>query len=145
MLIGRVYGELETLRADNEALKREIAELKKQLAGSAATAKVAEPYSMRAEEKRQRARGRRKRQEPKKQRRGRIAKEEKIRRAEETIDIYPDGIAYEQCKLSHVRVVWRMVDGRAKLVAYRMFRGPGKKYGVIPGVSGPAATNPLSP
>ena len=61
-LIGRVYGELETLRAENEALKREIAELKKQRAGSAATAKVAEPYSMRAEEKRQRARGRGKRQ-----------------------------------------------------------------------------------
>ena len=109
-LIGRVYGELETLRAENEALKREIAELKKQLAGSAATAKVSEPYSMRAEEKRQQTRGRGKRKESKKQRRGRIANEEKIRRAEETIDIYPDGIAHEHCKLSHVRVVWRMVE-----------------------------------
>jgi transposase len=32
--------------------------------------------------------------------------------------------------------VWRLEQGRAVLVAYRIFRGPKKTYGVIPGVLG---------
>jgi transposase len=38
--------------------------------------------------------------------------------------------------LSHVRPVWRLEDGRAVLVAYRIYRGPGDRYARIPGVLG---------
>jgi transposase len=38
--------------------------------------------------------------------------------------------------LSHVRPVWRLEDGRAVLVAYQIYRGPGNRYGQIPGVLG---------
>jgi len=116
-----------------DALEKENAALKKQLAG----AKVDEPYSLRAEEQRQQQRGqRKKRKETKKQRRGRRPNEEKIKRAEKTADVYPEGVPLDQCRLSHVRVVWRLLEGRAVLVAYRVFRGPKKQYGVIPGVMG---------
>src|SRR5262249_6960364 len=99
--------------------------------------KVDEPYSLCAEEQRQEQRGqRKKRKESKKQRRGRIATEEKIKRADKTEDVYPPGVPRDQCRLSHVRVVWRLQDGRAVLVAYRVFRGPNQRYGVIPGVLG---------
>jgi transposase len=38
--------------------------------------------------------------------------------------------------LSHVRPVWRLENGRAVLVAYQIYRGPGNRYGQIPGVLG---------
>src|SRR5205085_8945721 len=53
-----------------------------------------------------------------------------------TEDVYPADVPTEQCQLSHVRVAWRLQDGRAVLVAYRIFRGSKKQYGVIPGVLG---------
>ena len=127
---------IEVLQTENKVLRTEIGELKKPLGGSAPPAKVDEAFSLRAEEKRQRARGKRQRKESKKRRRGRIANEEKIRRAEKTEDVYPADLPAEQCCLSHVRVVWRLQQGRAVLVAYRIFRGPQKQYGVIPGVLG---------
>jgi transposase len=126
---------LQAAKLRIEALEQQVGDLQKQLAGT--TVKVNEPYSLRAEEQRQQARGRRKkRKETKKQRRGRQANEEKLKRAEKTEDVYPQGVPVEQCRLSHVRVVWRLREGRAVLVAYRVFRGPRKQYGVIPGVLG---------
>src|SRR6266404_1131977 len=68
---------LEDAKLRIDALEKENAQLKKQLADT--TPKVDESYSMRAEEQRQQQRGKRKnRKETKKQRRGRIANEEKI-------------------------------------------------------------------
>jgi transposase len=129
------FAALQASKLRIETLEKENAELKKQLAGT--TAKVDEPYSLRAEEQRQQQRGKRKPpKETKKQRRGRIANEEKIKRATRTEDVYPQGVPSEQCRLSHVRVVWRLHEGRAVLVAYRVFRGPKKQYGVISGVLG---------
>jgi transposase len=129
------YAALQAAKLRIEALEKEIADLKKQRGGT--TAKVDEPYSVRAEEQRQEKRGRRKKcKETKKRRRGRIANEEKIKRAEKTEDVYPEGVPLDRCRLSHVRVVWRLREGRAVLVAYRIFRGPRKQYGIIPGVLG---------
>ena len=129
------FAALQEAKRRIAALETENAELKKRLAGP--TAQVDEPYSMRAEEQRQHQRGRRKkRKETKKNRRGRLANEEKIKRAEKTEDVYPQGVPIDQCRLSHVRVAWRLQEGRAVLVAYRVFRGPKKQYGAIPGVLG---------
>ena len=131
------------LQKENTQLQKENAKLKKQLSmpstptQPATPTKITEPFSMRAEEKRQEARGKvKKKKESKKQRRGRIANAEKIAQAEKTDDIFPDSVPRELCRLSHVRLVWRLIDGKSMLVAYRIFRGPNKKYGIIPGVLG---------
>lgn len=134
--LGDAYSQLRSATLRIEALEKENADLRKQLAGRTTTAKVAEPFSLHAEEKRQQQRGKSKRKPTKKQRRGRRANEEKLRRAERTEDVYPRDVPPGQCQFSHVRVAWRLENGRAVLVAYRIFRGPKKQYGVIPGVLG---------
>ena len=119
-----------------QAAKQRIDELEKQLAG-AATAKVEQPFSMQAEEKRQEARGKKKNRKPKrKNRRGRLKTADKVALAERTEPIFPDGIAPNDCQLSHTRPVWRLENGRAVLIAYEIYRGPKNQYGKIPGVLG---------
>src|SRR5207302_4713666 len=95
-----------------------------------------EPFSMRAEEKRQEARGKKKHPRKDKGRRGRLLSADKVQRAERTEEVYPDGVAKSDCWLSHTRPVWRLENGRAVLVAYRVYRGPHNQYGQIPGVLG---------
>lgn len=135
--IARAHGELAAARLRIEALERENAELKKQLAGAAPTAPIAEPFSMRAEEKRQEARGQgKKRRKQRAGRRGRIANDDKLHLADAQRDVYPAGVPEAQCQLSHVRLVWRIpAGGPALRIAYRIFRFK-KQYGVIPGVLG---------
>jgi transposase len=113
-----------------------IEELEKQLGGST-TAKVEQPYSLRAEEKRQEARGKKKdRKKQPKGRRGRITSKDKIKLAERIEKVFPEGVPPSDCKLSHTRPVWRLENGRAVLIAYEIYRGPKNQYGQIPGVLG---------
>jgi hypothetical protein len=91
---------------------------------------------MRAEEKRQEARGKKRRKRKDKGRRGRVRTADKVAQAERTAEVYPDGVAHSDCWLSHVRPVWRLELGRAVLIAYRVYRGPHNQYGKIPGVLG---------
>ena len=51
-------------------------------------------------------------------------------------NVFPEGVDPQQCRLSHSRPVWRLIDGRAVLVAYHVYRGPRNEYGKIPGVLG---------
>ena len=112
-----------------------IAELEKQL-GSAGTVKTAEPYSLRAEEQRQATGGNQPAPKHKPKRRGRITTADKIKLAERTEKVYPEGIAPEDCKLSHTRPLWQLENGRAVLLAYEVYRGPNNQYGTIPGSLG---------
>jgi transposase len=114
-----------------QALKR-IEELEKRLGGSP-TVKTDEPYSMRAEERRQ-ARGKKSRK--RKPRRGRLTNAEKIARAERTEKVYPPDVPKSACKLSHTRPVWRLENGRAVLVAYEVYRGPKNQFGKVPATLG---------
>jgi hypothetical protein len=91
---------------------------------------------VRAEEQRQQARGKKKRQRQPKGRRGRLNTAAKVKLAERTEPVFPDGIDKGQCQLSHVRPVWRLEQGRAVLIAYQIYRGPHSQYGKIPGVLG---------
>jgi transposase len=128
---------IEQLEKANAAFQQENIQLRKQLGGP--STKIDESYSMKAEEKRQDARGtkkKKKRKESKKQRRGRIANEEKLSLADAIEDVFPDGVEPDRCQFSHVRLVWRIRLGTATRIAYRIFRGPKKQYGVIPGVLG---------
>jgi len=115
-----------------EAQER-IEELERKL-GLAETEKVDEPFSVNAEEKRQKQRGN-KSQDKKPSRRGRIRTADKIAQAARTEKVFPPGAAEEDCYLSHTRVVWRLEDGQAVLVAYEVYRGgPQHQYGKIAGV-----------
>ena len=129
----RLVDLIVTLQRQLQAAMQRIAELEKQLAGT--TTKVAEPFSLRAEEKRQEARG--KNRKAKRQgRRGRFTTAEKVAQAERSVDVVPDGLDASECQLSHTRPVWRLENGRAVLIAYRIYRGPNDRYGKIPGVLG---------
>jgi hypothetical protein len=121
---GRIGGDrladmlVSALRQLEEA-KRRIQELEEQLKQSA-TVKLDEPYSVAAEEKRQAARGKkaRKPKRSKGKRRGRITTAEKIAQAVRTEPVYPEGVAPEECWLSHARPVWRLEGGQVVLVAF---------------------------
>src|SRR5947209_11847582 len=134
-LVADLCGKLEAANRRIEELNRRIEDLEKQGAGTP-TAKVDESFSTRAEEKRQEARGKKRRKRTPKRRRGRVSTHDKVARAERTEAIFPEGVPPDACRLSHVRPVWRLEDGRAVLVAYQIYRGPGDRYGQIPGVLG---------
>src|SRR4051795_7044517 len=135
-LIATVQRELQAAKQRIAELEHRNAELEQELAATSGTAKLDEPFSMRAEEKRQEARGKKRRQRKDKRRRGRVRTADKIAQAERTEEVYPDGVPPSDCWLSHTRPVWRLEQGRAVLVAYRVFRGPNNHYGKIPGVLG---------
>lgn len=56
--------------------------------------------------------------------------------AEREESVYPGGVDRELCKLSHRRPVWRLENGRAVLIAYRVYRGPRGQFGRISGALG---------
>lgn len=131
----RVVEVLEKMQRALDAANRRIAELEKQL-GGAASAKVDEPFSLRAEERRQEARGKGQRRKSRPTRRGRVTTAEKVRQAERIEKVLPVGAPETECRLSHTRAVWRLENGRAVLVAYEVYRGPKNQYGKIPGMLG---------
>jgi hypothetical protein len=61
---------------------------------------------------------------------------EKIKQAERTEPVFPEGVDKSNCTLSHTRPVWRLEDGRAVLIAYEVYRGPNNQYGKVPGTLG---------
>lgn len=128
--------QLESTSQELKSAQQRIEELEKK-AGGSGTAKVDEPFSMRAEEKRQQARGKKKKNKrSRKGRRGRIATADKVKLAERTEKVFPGGVPQVDCQLSHTRPVWRLENGRAVLIAYQIYRGPKNQYGKIPGVLG---------
>ena len=134
-LLVTLQRRLEGATRELERAKRRIAELEKQF-GPAATKKVDEPFSMRAEERRQEARGKAKRQKKRPTRRGRVTTAEKVRQAARTEKVFPTGVPESDCQLSHTRPAWRLENGRAVLVAYEVYRGPKNQFGKIPGILG---------
>lgn len=115
--------------------KERIEELEKKLGGSA-TVNTSEPYSMRAEEQRQQARGKKPRRKRRSGRRGRLTTAQKVAQAERTEKIFPPDVPESECKLSHTRPLWRFENGHTVLVAYEIYRGPKNQYGEIPGALG---------
>lgn len=118
-----------------ERANKRIEELEKKLGGSP-TAKTDQPYSMRAEEQRQQARGKKPSKKKKSGRRGRLKTAQKIAQAERTEKVFPRDVRESECKFSHTRPLWRFENGRTVLVAYEVYRGPNNRYGQIPGSLG---------
>jgi transposase len=134
--VDRLLDLVVTLQRQLHAANQRIAELEKQCGGPTAS-KLAQPFSLRAEEQRQQARGKNKKPKKKhKGRRGRVTTAEKIAQAQRHEDVLPEGLAKSDCQESHVRPVWRLENGRAALIAYHIYRGPRNRYGKIPGVLG---------
>jgi hypothetical protein len=131
----RLVDLVVTLQRELQVARRRIEELE-QKAGGSATPKVAEPFSVRAEEQRQEARGKKKRKRNRPLRRGRFSTADKLAQAQRTEQVFPAGVPQSDCKLSHSRPVWRLENGQAVLVAYEIYRGPKNRYGHIPGVLG---------
>ena len=137
--VERLFDVIATLQRQLTAAQQRIEELEKQAGGPAASAmtKVEEPFSMRAEDKRQQARDKVKKRKPsRKRRRGRLGSADKIRLAERTELCLPEGVPAKECYYSHTRPVWRLENGRAVLIAYQIYRGPKNQYGKIPDVLG---------
>jgi transposase len=86
-------------------------------------------YSLDAEEKRRRPRRRRKKSP------GRRPTHLKFADAHRQEDIYPPGACPTDCQLVRERAVWRLENGQAVLVGYRVYRAPGGDEPRIPGVT----------
>ena len=128
--------QLDTALRQLKAAQQRLDELEKNGGGSATT-KVAEPFSMRAEEKREQARHpKKKTKRSGKNRRGRLTTADKLKLAQRTEACFPEGVPQGDCHLSHTRPVWRLENGRAILIAYEIYRGPSNQYGQIRGVLG---------
>src|SRR3954447_10603479 len=119
-LVADLGRKLEAANLRIEGLNQRIEELEKQCGGTP-TAKVDDPFSTRAEEQRQEARGKKRRKRKPKGRRGRVSSNDKVAQAERTEAIFPEGVPPDACRLSHVRPVWRLEGGRAVLVAYQIY------------------------
>ena len=138
-VVASLQRQLEAAQRQLEVAKQRIEELEKNAGGPnpPVTAKVDEPFSMRAEEKRQQARGKKKKQKLSRNgRRGRLSSADKLKLAVRTEPCFPEGVPEQDCQLSHTRPVWRLEQGRAVVVAYQIYRGPKNQYGKIPGVLG---------
>ena len=134
-VIGMQQRQLEAAQRELRAAKQRIEELEKKSDGPPPTGKIEQPFSMRAEEKRQRQRGKGdKLKLSRKARRGRLTTADKLNLAERTEPCFPKNVPQDECWLSHKRPVWRLENGRAVLVAYEIYRGPKNQYGKIPGV-----------
>jgi transposase len=130
------HQQLQATHQQLQAAQQRIEELEKKHGVPPPTAKLNQPFSMRAEEKREHARGQKPKKAKRKERRGRLRTKDKIALAERSEPIYPEGVPPQECHLSHVRPVWRLEDGRAVLIAYQIYRAPTGRYGQIPGVLG---------
>jgi transposase len=97
--------------------------------GASPSQKPTASYSVDAEHKR-RHRKRRRKKSP-----GRRPTALKFADAEHYQDIYPKGVRHADCRLVRERAVWRLQDGRARLVGYRIFAGPGGQEPPIPAVT----------
>ena len=120
-------------------LEKQVEELFAKLKEKNPTERLDDSYSQKAEEQRKKAqldkKTGKKRKPPQRRRKGRITTAEKIEKAKRVQAVYPDDISPSDCTLSHTRVVWRLEDGKAVLVAYEIYRYR-NQFGRIEGVLG---------
>jgi hypothetical protein len=106
-----------------KTLEKEIRELKELLVDKAKSKEAKPPkeasnFSVNRHERKQRRRRRRKKST------GRKPKDAKRGFATETIDLYWHGANRKKCVLRREQFVWRLIDGKAEYVHYRIFDKP---------------------
>ena len=117
--VDRLIKLLLSAQQQLQQANRRIEELEKKL-GGAPSVRTGEAYSMRAEEQRQEARGKKRRKKAKRGRRGRLTTAEKVARAERTEKVFPRDVPEGECKFSLTRPLWRFENGRTVLIAYEV-------------------------
>lgn len=121
-----------------EAQQKRIAELEALIKAKNPTERLDEAYSQNAEQKRkekEKIKGKGGKRKPRPLRRGRISTADKVKLAKRTEQVFPEGVPIADCRLSHTRVMWRLENGRAVLVAYEVFRS-GNRFGKPAGAIG---------
>jgi transposase len=103
--------EIDELRSLNEELRGK--------SGKNPTPRLDEAYSVAAEARRKKNA---KRKRKNKNRRVRMTTADKVALASRTETVYPAGRSAADCRFSHDRVAWRLEDGKATLVAYKIYR-----------------------
>jgi transposase len=123
---------IRRLRAEVQRLRQRLAQYEPEVQREATPPRPtpSASYSVDAEEKRRRRKRRRKKKSP-----GRRPTRLKFADAEHIEEVYPDGVPRADCRPVRERAVWRLIDGRAVRVGYRVFAGPGGHEGRIPGVT----------
>ena len=126
--------EVENLRLRERLGKYEPEVLKSPATESGCDRKTSgadsQDYSLESEEKRRPKK--KKKRRPVRQ--GRISTAEKLKSAERLEDLFPDGVSRKHCELDSVRVAWRIENGQAVLVGYRLHRGANGEKATVPGV-----------
>tara|TARA_B110001454_G_scaffold217180_1_gene241923 strand:- start:681 stop:1646 length:966 start_codon:yes stop_codon:yes gene_type:complete len=120
---------IDELQVEKERLKQQLRERD----GQHPTQRLADEYSLEAEDKRAGGQRRKKQKSP---RRGRRTTEEKLALADRDEDVFPEDVPPDVCTLHLSRVVWRIENGQAVLVAYHVYHGPGGEVPTIPGTLG---------
>ena len=133
-IIERQQQSIQGLQAEQRRFRQRLAQYEPEAAGEppksadgAAVPNVS--YSVDAENRRRQKRKRRKKSP------GRQATEVKFAQAARLENVYPDGLRKRQCRLVRERAVWRIENGTAVRVGYRIFVGPDGKEPRIPGVT----------
>jgi transposase len=131
--LDRQQRTIQRLTAEVERLKQRLAQYEPEVSGEATPSR--EPsetpaqYSLQAEEKRRRGQRRRKKKSP-----GRRPTHLKFADAQRIEEIYPPDARRSDCRLLRERAVWRLENGRAVLVGYRVWGVPGDEPR-IPGLT----------
>jgi transposase len=133
-VIDKQQQTIHGLRREKQHLLARLSQYEPEVASADSTAQASatpsQSYSVDAEVKRRRGRRRRRKKSP-----GRRPTELKFADAARTEDVYPDGVRRSDCHLVRERAVWRLEDGRAVRVGYRIFAAPGGQEPRIPGVT----------
>jgi transposase len=137
-LIDKQQQTIQGFRRETQRLREKLAQYepkdKSKVESADANAAAQTPaasYGLDAEIKRRRGRKRRR----KKKSPGRRPTKLKFADADRTQDIYPDGVCHQDCQLVRKRAVWRLENGRAARVGYRIFAASVGKEPRIPGVT----------
>lgn len=134
-LLERQERLIKHLQGEVERLKQRLAQYEPE-AGAETLSRPADgpppsaSYSVEAEERRRRRGHPRRKPSP-----GRRPTELKFSQAHTVEDVYADGVPPTECQLLRARAIWRLRDGRAVLVGYRLFGRPGGDEPSIPGVT----------
>lgn len=137
---------LEVARTIIRAQQKQIAELRAiidELQKRNPTQRLDESYSAEAEAKRKasedkaaaRKKKRAERKNKKNNRRVRMTTDEKVKLATRVENVFPISRTEDECRFSHTRVAWRLENGRAALIAYKIFRR-GNEFGKPDGLVG---------
>ena len=123
----RLLAVVISLQRQLLAAQQRIAELERNSGPSPPTNKVDQPFSLRAEEQRQKAQGKNGQKRPKRKplqltRKGRLRTADKLTLAVRTEKRFPANVPEADCTPSHTRPVWRLENGRAVVVAYEIYR-----------------------